>query len=204
MVMDRPPTPPIGPVTSALRPAAMARPPVLVIAGPTASGKSGLALEVADAFSGTIINADSLQIYRDLRILTARPDETAEARVPHRLYGFLDASERGSVARWRALALDGIAGAIKAGRIPVLVGGSDRGAPPGAKPPGDESSRSTRAPVVLAGRSAARRRDRCSAARYPEIRQAPNDLVSSPNGPRPDPRCATFGKFAAPLTSLYR
>src|SRR5438477_820708 len=124
MVMDRPPTPPIGPVTSALRPAAMARPPVLVIAGPTANGKSGLALEVADAFSGTIINADSLQIYRDLRILTARPDETAAARVTHRLYGVLDASERGSVARWRALALDGIAGAIKAGRIPVLVGGT--------------------------------------------------------------------------------
>src|SRR5438874_5896294 len=122
--MDRPPTPPIGPVTSALAQGREGAPPVLVIAGPTASGKSGLALEVADAFSGTIINADSLQIYRDLRILTARPDETAEARVPHRLYGFLDASERGSVARWRALALDGIAAATRAGRVPVLVGGT--------------------------------------------------------------------------------
>jgi len=97
---------------------------VLVVAGPTASGKSALALELAEACAGTIINADSLQTYRDLRILTARPDEAAEARVPHRLYGFLDAAERGSVARWRTLALDEIAGATKAGRIPLLVGGT--------------------------------------------------------------------------------
>jgi tRNA dimethylallyltransferase len=99
-------------------------PPVLVIAGPTASGKSALALELADALGGTIINADSLQSYRDLRILTARPDETAQARVPHRLYGFLDAAERGSVARWRDLALREIAGTTKAGRLPILVGGT--------------------------------------------------------------------------------
>jgi len=97
---------------------------VLVVAGPTASGKSALALELAEACAGTIINADSLQTYRDLRILTARPDEAAEARVRHRLYGFLDAAERGSVARWRMLALDEIAGATKAGRIPLLVGGT--------------------------------------------------------------------------------
>jgi len=97
---------------------------VLVVAGPTASGKSALALELAEACAGTIINADSLQSYRDLRILTARPDEAAEARVRHRLYGFLDAAERGSVARWRMLALDEIAGATKAGRIPLLVGGT--------------------------------------------------------------------------------
>jgi tRNA dimethylallyltransferase len=99
-------------------------PPVLVIAGPTASGKSTLALELAEAFDGTIINADSLQSYRDLRILTARPDEAAEARVPHRLYGFLDAAERGSAARWRAAALDEIAAATEAGRLPVVVGGT--------------------------------------------------------------------------------
>ena len=97
---------------------------MLVVAGPTASGKSALALELAEACAGTIINADSLQTYRDLRILTARPDEAAEARVPHRLYGFLDAAERGSVARWRTLALDEMAGATKAGRIPLLVGGT--------------------------------------------------------------------------------
>jgi tRNA dimethylallyltransferase len=99
-------------------------PPVLVIAGPTASGKSALALELAEALSGTIINADSLQSYRDLPILTARPGEVAESRVPHRLYGFLDAAERGSAARWRALALDEIAAATKAGRLPILVGGT--------------------------------------------------------------------------------
>jgi tRNA dimethylallyltransferase len=98
--------------------------PVLLIAGPTASGKSALALELADLCGGTIINADSLQIYRDLRILTARPDQTAQARVPHRLYGFLDAGERGSAARWRALALDEIAQATKAGRLPIVVGGT--------------------------------------------------------------------------------
>jgi tRNA dimethylallyltransferase len=98
--------------------------PVLVIAGPTASGKSALALHLADAFGGTVINADSQQIYRDLRVLTARPDATAEKRAPHRLYGFLDAAERGSVANWRALALDEIARATRAGRLPILVGGT--------------------------------------------------------------------------------
>jgi tRNA dimethylallyltransferase len=97
---------------------------VLIIAGPTASGKSVLALELADLFGGTVINADSMQIYRDLRILTARPDATAEARAPHRLYGFLDAAERGSVAHWRALALDEIAAATRAGKLPIIVGGT--------------------------------------------------------------------------------
>ena len=100
------------------------KPPVLVIAGPTASGKSELALELAELCGGTIINADSLQIYRDLQILTARPDQTAQARVPHRLYGFLDAGERGSVALWRTLALNEIAEATRAGRVPILVGGT--------------------------------------------------------------------------------
>jgi tRNA dimethylallyltransferase len=100
------------------------KPPVLVIAGPTASGKSALALELAELCCGTIINADSLQIYRDLRILTARPDQAAQARIPHRLYGFLDAAERGSAARWRMLALDAIAEATTAGRLPILVGGT--------------------------------------------------------------------------------
>ena len=99
-------------------------PPVLVIAGPTASGKSALALKLADGFGGVIINADSLQCYRDLRILTARPDEAAEQRAPHRLYGFLDACERGSAARWRALALRELAGATETGRLPILVGGT--------------------------------------------------------------------------------
>jgi tRNA dimethylallyltransferase len=98
--------------------------PVLIIAGPTASGKSALALELADAYDGTIINADSLQSYRDLPILTAQPSKAATKRIPHRLYGFLDATERGSAARWRALALDEIAAAAGAGRLPILAGGT--------------------------------------------------------------------------------
>jgi len=98
--------------------------PVLIIAGPTASGKSALALQLADALGGIVINADSQQIYRDLRILTARPATSAEERAPHRLYGFLDAAERGSVADWRVMALDEIAMATSAGRLPILVGGT--------------------------------------------------------------------------------
>jgi tRNA dimethylallyltransferase len=97
---------------------------VIVIAGPTASGKSYLALGLAERFDGTIINADSQQTYRDLRILTARPNEATEARVPHRLYGYLNAAERGSAARWRALAEIEIENAIAAGRLPILVGGT--------------------------------------------------------------------------------
>src|ERR1041385_6361946 len=87
------------------------KPPVVVVAGPTASGKSALALELAAALGGTIINADSHQISRDLPILTAQPDAAAMRRAPHRLYGILDASERGSAARWRALAPAEIAAA---------------------------------------------------------------------------------------------
>lgn len=98
--------------------------PVVIIAGPTASGKSALALELAAAFDGTIVNADSQQIYRDLYILSARPDAAAMARVPHRLYGYLDAAERGSVGQWRVLALAEIAAAHRAGRLPMLVGGT--------------------------------------------------------------------------------
>src|SRR4051794_32997140 len=98
-------------------------PPVVIIAGPTASGKSALALELAEAFDGSIINADALQIYRDLPILTAWPDAEARARVPHRLYGVLDASERGSAGRWRAAALGEIAASRRAGHLPFVVGG---------------------------------------------------------------------------------
>ena len=99
-------------------------PSVVIVAGPTASGKSALALAIAEEFRGTVINADSMQVYRDLRILTARPGADAEARAPHRLYGVIDAAESCSAGRWRALALAEIAAAREAGRIPVLAGGT--------------------------------------------------------------------------------
>ncbi len=99
-------------------------PPLILIAGPTASGKSGLALAVAEEFGGTIINADSMQVYRDLAILTARPSAAEAARVPHRLYGVLDAADPCSAARWRGLAASEIAAAAEQRRLPILVGGT--------------------------------------------------------------------------------
>jgi tRNA dimethylallyltransferase len=97
---------------------------LVVIAGPTASGKSALALAVAREFAGTIVNADSLQVYRELRLLTARPDAAAEAALPHRLYGVLPAAERCSAGRWAELAEREIAAARDAGRPAILVGGT--------------------------------------------------------------------------------
>jgi len=73
---------------------------VILIAGPTASGKSALALLLAERLDGTIINADSMQVYRDLRVITARPMPAEEVRVPHLLYGHVDAAENYSVGRW--------------------------------------------------------------------------------------------------------
>ena len=78
----------------------MSEPKIIFIAGPTASGKSALALALAEKLGGTIINADSMQVYRDLRIITARPTPEEEARVPHWLYGHVDAAENFSVGRW--------------------------------------------------------------------------------------------------------
>ena len=98
--------------------------PVIVVAGPTASGKSALAMEIAEAFRGVVINADSMQIYADLRVLTARPSEEEERRVPHRLYGVLDGSEKCSAGRWREMALAEIARAQASGLLPVLCGGT--------------------------------------------------------------------------------
>ena len=79
----------------------------VLIAGPTASGKSALALALAQEIGGDVINADSMQVYRDLRIITARPTLEEEARVPHRLYGHVDAAENYSVGRWLADAAHG-------------------------------------------------------------------------------------------------
>jgi tRNA dimethylallyltransferase len=98
--------------------------PILLITGPTASGKSRLAVAVAEEFRGTVINADSMQVYRDLAVLTARPGPAELARVPHRLFGVLDASELCSAARWLGLAEVEIAAAARDGRLPVVVGGT--------------------------------------------------------------------------------
>lgn len=98
--------------------------PALVIAGPTASGKSAIALMLAEALGGVVINANSMQIYRELQILSARPSAAEEARAPHRLYGVLSVRETCSAGRWRRLALDAVAEADQAGRLPILVGGT--------------------------------------------------------------------------------
>src|SRR5258708_27638337 len=99
-------------------------PPLILIGGPTASGKSGLALAIAEEFRGTVINADSMQVYRDLAILTARPGPEGAAHAPHRLYGVLDAADPCSAARWRELAKSEIAAAAAQRRLPILVGGT--------------------------------------------------------------------------------
>jgi tRNA dimethylallyltransferase len=98
--------------------------PLIVIGGPTATGKSALALRLAESSGGVVINADSMQVYRDLAVLTARPGPAEAARAPHRLYGVLDAADPCSAARWREMALAEIAAAEAAGRLPVLVGGT--------------------------------------------------------------------------------
>ncbi|PZN93219.1 MAG: tRNA (adenosine(37)-N6)-dimethylallyltransferase MiaA [Alphaproteobacteria bacterium] len=95
-----------------------------VIAGPTASGKSALALAVAARIGGTIINADASQLYADLHIVSARPSAAEAALVPHRLYGVLDGDDAASAARWADMAKAAIAEAREAGRVPILVGGT--------------------------------------------------------------------------------
>ncbi|WP_229729335.1 tRNA (adenosine(37)-N6)-dimethylallyltransferase MiaA [Agaricicola taiwanensis] len=94
----------------------------MLIAGPTASGKSAVALELAEALGGRVVNADSMQVYRDLRVLTARPPADEEARAPHFLYGHVDGSEHYSVGRWQ--------GDVRRvleetdGSLPIIIGGT--------------------------------------------------------------------------------
>ena len=95
-----------------------------MIGGPTASGKSALALAVAAAFDGVVVNADSMQIYRELPVLTATPSAAERAQVPHRLYEILAADDPCSAGRWLDLARAEIAEICAAGRLPVLVGGT--------------------------------------------------------------------------------
>ena len=100
------------------------QPPAILVAGPTASGKSALALRLAERLGGVVINADSMQVYRELRVVTARPDQADLARAPHALYGVRPAAEAGTVAWWREAALAEMEAARGAGRVPILCGGT--------------------------------------------------------------------------------
>lgn len=97
---------------------------VLLIAGPTASGKSAAALELAMRLRGTVINADSMQVYRELAVLTARPSEADQRKAPHRLYGTVSVADAYSAGRWLSDAASAIAEAREEGRRPILVGGT--------------------------------------------------------------------------------
>ena len=94
----------------------------LLIAGPTASGKSALALALAERTGGVVINADSMQVYRDLRVLSARPSVEEEARAPHLLYGHVDGAKEYSVAHWLE-DVRRVLGELD-GRLPILIGGT--------------------------------------------------------------------------------
>lgn len=97
---------------------------LFLIMGPTASGKSALALAVAERIGGEIVNADSMQVYRDFRVLTARPSPAQHERAPHHLYGHVDAAELYSTGRWLADALAAIELIGARGKTPIVVGGT--------------------------------------------------------------------------------
>jgi tRNA dimethylallyltransferase len=98
--------------------------PTLILAGPTASGKSALALQLAERLGGAIINADSMQVYQGLAILTAQPTAAEQSAVPHRLYGDRDPALPSSVADWCAAAQAAITDAYASGQRPIVVGGT--------------------------------------------------------------------------------
>ena len=100
------------------------RPAAVLIAGPTASGKSALALALARAFDGVVINTDSMQVYADLRVLTARPSPAEEVLAPHRLYGSIDGAVNFSVGHFQRQAAALLAEADAAGRLPIFAGGT--------------------------------------------------------------------------------
>jgi tRNA dimethylallyltransferase len=100
------------------------KPPLALIAGPTASGKSALALQLAQPSGGAIVNADSAQVYRDIPVLSAAPTAEERARAGHRLYGMLDAADPCSAADWAEMAKAEIANVHRQGGMPVLAGGT--------------------------------------------------------------------------------
>lgn len=102
----------------------MSKNPVVIVAGPTASGKSALALDLAEALDGVIINADSMQVYKNTPVISACPSAADKARVPHKLYEIYDASVNGTVVDWLEQAVSEIRLAWKNGKLPVVVGGT--------------------------------------------------------------------------------
>ena len=98
--------------------------PVVVLSGPTASGKTALAIQLAQAFNGEIIGGDSLQLYRDLPTLTARPTQAEMAAAPHHLYGILNPEQQSSAETWRTWALAAIAEVNARGRMAIICGGT--------------------------------------------------------------------------------
>ncbi|GAB5389802.1 MAG: tRNA (adenosine(37)-N6)-dimethylallyltransferase MiaA [Alphaproteobacteria bacterium] len=96
----------------------------ILLHGPTASGKTGLAIRLAQAMDGVVINADSMQLYRGMPVITAVPTPQEQAQAPHRLYEVLDPSEPGNVTNWRALAVAEMEAARIAGKTPILCGGT--------------------------------------------------------------------------------
>ncbi|MCP4380981.1 MAG: tRNA (adenosine(37)-N6)-dimethylallyltransferase MiaA [Hyphomicrobiales bacterium] len=101
-----------------------ARPRAVLIAGPTASGKSHLAAAIAKQYDGVVVNADSMQVYREMRVVSARPSTEEERRVPHRLYGHVSAATRYSAGRWLTDVEAALADARGQRRLPVIVGGT--------------------------------------------------------------------------------
>src|SRR6266550_1167810 len=99
-------------------------PDAVLIAGPTAGGKSVLAMDLAENLGGTIVNADSMQVYSELAVLTARPSAADEMRIPHRLYGHVNVSERYSVGRFQEEAGGALEEARSSNRIAIVTGGT--------------------------------------------------------------------------------
>lgn len=97
---------------------------VIVVAGPTASGKSSLAFDIAKEFNGIIINADSMQVYSDTPVLSACPSEEEQKIIPHKLYGVFESSHHSTVAEWLSLASEEIKKAWNEKKVPIIVGGS--------------------------------------------------------------------------------
>lgn len=98
--------------------------PAILIHGPTAAGKTQLSIHVAQRLNGEIVNADSMQVYRDLRVITARPSKEEEALVPHHLFGYKDAAERGSAGGWLRDARETIHDIQRRGKVPIVIGGT--------------------------------------------------------------------------------